>query len=50
MAKKLKLTRKRVDEILKRVEEEPTFTPELATLIREVFEDAIRIGVVKITK
>jgi len=50
MAKKRKLTRKRVDEILKRVEEEPTFTPELAMLIREVFEDAIRIGVVKITK
>jgi len=50
MAKRIKLTRKRVDEILKRVDEEPTFTPELAMLIREILEDAIRIGAVKIEK
>lgn len=50
MAKRIKLTRKRADEILKRVDDEPTFTPELAMLIREIFEDAIRIGVVKIKK
>jgi hypothetical protein len=50
MAKKLKLPRKRVNEMLQRVDDDPTFTPELAMLIREVFEDAIRIGLVKIKK
>lgn len=49
MAKKLKLPRKRVEEILKRVEEEPTLTDDY-TIIREVFEDAIRLGLVKIKK
>ena len=50
MAKKLKLPRKRVDEMLKRVDDDPTFTLDEQKLIREVFEDAIRIGLVKIKK
>jgi hypothetical protein len=51
MAKKLKaLPRTRVDEILQRVEDDPTLTPDEQKLIREVFEYAIRIGLVKIKK
>jgi hypothetical protein len=50
MVKTLKLPQKRVEEILKRVEDDPTFTPDEQKLIREVFEDAIRIGLVKIKK
>jgi len=50
MAKRIKLTRKRADEILKRVDDDPTFTPEERKLIREILEDAIRIGAVKIEK
>jgi hypothetical protein len=49
MAKKLKLPKKRVEKILKRVEEEPTLADDYR-IIREVFEDAIRIGLVKIKK
>lgn len=50
MAKKLKLPRKRVEEILKRVEDDLTLTPDEGRLIKEVFKDAIRIGLVKIKK
>ena len=50
MVKKLKLPRKRVEEILQRVDNDPTFTPDEQKLIKEVFEDAIRIGLVKIKK
>ncbi|MDD5008574.1 MAG: hypothetical protein PHU49_09915 [Syntrophorhabdaceae bacterium] len=49
MAKKLKLPKKRVEEILKRVEEEPTLADDYR-IIKEIFEDAIRIGLVKIKK
>jgi len=49
MAKKLKLPKKRVEEILRRVEDDPTLTDDYR-IIREVFEDAIRIGLVKIKK
>jgi hypothetical protein len=48
MAAKLKLPRKRVEEILKRVEDDDTLAPEERELIREIFEDAIRIGLVKV--
>ncbi len=50
MVEKLKLTRKGLEELLKRVEDDPTLTPDECKLIREVFEDAIRIGLVKIKK
>ncbi|MGD9579045.1 MAG: hypothetical protein GXX92_09770 [Clostridiales bacterium] len=50
MVKKLKLPRKRVEEILKRVKDDPTLTPDDYRLIKDVFEDAIRIGMVKIKK
>jgi len=36
--------------MLKRVDDDPTFTLDEQKLIREVFEDAIRIGLVKIKK
>jgi hypothetical protein len=49
MAKKLKLPKKRVEEILKRVEEEPTLADDYK-IIKEIFEDAIRLGLVKIKK
>jgi hypothetical protein len=50
MVEKLKLPRKRLEELLKRVEDEPTLTPLERRLIKEVFEEAIRIGLVKIKK
>ena len=50
MVKKLKLPRKKVEEILKRVKDDPTLTPDDYRLIKDVFEDAIRIGTVKIKK
>ena len=48
MVAKLKLPRKRVEELLKRLEEDDTMTPEEHQLIKEIFEDAIRIGLVKV--
>ena len=48
MPQKLKLPRKRVEEVLQRLEEDATMTPEEHELIREIFEDAIRIGLVKV--
>jgi hypothetical protein len=50
MVNKLTLPRKRVEELLQRLEEDDTMTPEEHQLIKEIFEDAIRIGLVKITK
>ena len=50
MAEKLKLTRKRLEELLQRVENEPTLTLDERRLIKEVFEEAIRIGLVKVKK
>ena len=50
MVEKLKLPRKRLEELLKRVEDEPTLTPDERRLIKEVFEEAIRIGLVKVKK
>jgi hypothetical protein len=50
MAKKLKLTRKRLEELLQRVRDEQTLTPEERRLIEEIFGEAIRIGALKVTK
>jgi hypothetical protein len=50
MAKKLKLTRTRLGELLQRVKDEPTLTPEERRLIKEIFEEAIRIGALKVKK
>ncbi len=50
MAKKLKLTRTRLKELLQRVKDEPTLTPEERRLIKEIFEEAIRIGALKVKK
>jgi hypothetical protein len=50
MAAKIKLSKARVKEVLKRVDDDPTLTPDEKKLIREVFEDAIRLGLVKITR
>jgi len=48
MAAKLTFPRERVDEILKRLEDDDTLTPEERELIKKIFEDAIRIGLVKV--
>jgi hypothetical protein len=48
MPQKLKLPRKRVEELLQRLEEDDTMTPEEHELIREIFEDAIRISLMKV--
>jgi hypothetical protein len=45
---KLKLAKERVEEVLKRVDNDPTLTPDEKKLIRDVFEDAIRLGTIKI--
>jgi hypothetical protein len=50
MAKKLKLTRTRLEELLQRVKDEPTLTLEERRLIKEIFEEAIRIGALKVKK
>lgn len=50
MVKKLKLPRKKVEEILKRLEDDPALTPDERTLVREIFEDAIRIGLMKVKR
>ena len=48
MVEKLKLTKKRLDELLQRVQDEPTLTSDERRLIKEIFEEAIRIGALKI--
>jgi hypothetical protein len=50
MVEKLKLTKKRLEELLQRVEDEPTLTLDERRLIKEVFEEAIRIGALKVKK
>lgn len=50
MAKKLKLTQKRLEELLQRVRDEQTLTPEERRLIEEIFDEAVRIGALKVTK
>ncbi len=50
MVEKPKLTLERVKEVIERVDKDPTLTPDEKKVIREVFEDAIRIGLVKITR
>ena len=48
MAKKLKLTQKRLEELLQRVHDEPTLTPDERRLLKEIVEEAIRIGALKV--
>jgi hypothetical protein len=50
MAKKLKLPKKRLEELLQRVHDEQTLTPDERRLIEEIFEEAIRIGALKVKK
>lgn len=50
MVKKLKLTKKRLEELLQRVGDEPTLTPEDRRLIKDSIEEAIRTGLVKVKK
>ena len=50
MAEKLKLTKKRLEELLQRVHDEQTLTPLERALIKEVVEEAIRIGALKVRK
>jgi hypothetical protein len=50
MVEKLKLTEKRLEELLQRVEDEPSLTLDERRLIKEVFEEAIRIGALKVKK
>jgi len=50
MVEKLKLTQKRLEELLQRVKDEPNLTLDERKLIKEIFEEAIRIGALKITQ
>ena len=50
MVKKLKLPKKRLEELLQRVHDEQTLTPEERRLIEEIFDEAIRIGALKVKK
>jgi hypothetical protein len=50
MVEKLKLSKKRLEELLQRVHDEQTLTPDERRLIREIFEEAIRIGALKVKK
>jgi hypothetical protein len=50
MVEKLKLSKKRLEELLQRVHDEPTLTPDERRLIKDIFEEAIRIGLVKVKK
>jgi hypothetical protein len=50
MAQKLKLTQKKLEELLQRVRDEQTLTPEERRLIEEFFGVAIRIGALKVRK
>jgi hypothetical protein len=48
MSQQLKLTSTKVKELLERLDADDTMTPAEHQLIREIFEDAIRIGLVKV--
>ena len=48
MAKKLKLTQKRLEELLQRVHDEQTLTPDERRLLKEAVEEAIRLGFLKV--
>lgn len=50
MVEKLKLTKKRLEELSQRVEDEPSLTLDERRLIKEVFQEAIRIGALKVKK
>ena len=50
MLKKLKLTQKRLEELLERVHNEPTLTPDERRLLKEIVEEAVRIGALKVKK
>ena len=50
MAKKLKLTQKRLEELLQRVRDEQTLTPLERRLIEEIFDEATRTGALKVKK
>ena len=50
MAAKLKLTRKRLEELLQRVANEQTLTPDERRLLKEAVEEAIRFGFLKVKK
>ena len=50
MGEKLKLSKKRLEELLQRVHDEQTLTPGERRLIKEIFEEAIRIGALKVKK
>jgi hypothetical protein len=50
MVEKLKLSKKRLEELLQRVHDEQTLTPDERRLIKEIFEEAIRIGALKVKK
>jgi hypothetical protein len=48
MATKLKLTQKRLEELLQRVRDEETLTPDERRLLKEAVEEAIRLGFLKV--
>jgi hypothetical protein len=48
MLKKLKLTQKRLEELLERVHDEQTLTPDERRLLKEIVEEAIRLGFLKV--
>ena len=48
MATKLKLTKKRLEELLQRVHDEPSLTPDERSLLKEAVEAAIRFGFLKV--
>ncbi len=48
MATKLKLTKKRLEELLQRVHDEPTLTPDERRLLKGIMEEAIRLGFLKV--
>lgn len=50
MVEKLKLTKKRLEKLLQRVKDEPTLTLDERRLIEEIFDEAIRIGALKVKK
>ena len=50
MVEKLKLTQKRLEELLQRVRDEQTLPPLERRLIEEVFDEAIRPGALKVKK
>ena len=50
MLKKLKVTKKRLEELLQRVNDEPSLTPDERRLLKEAVEEAIRAGFLKVKK